>query len=87
MRSNDQRVVPLIPPPITSPDRELEPLDVAHEVLLAEIYECMLEPEHLREEVNLLHESELPGLELAEVFNFAVIAEVIGVLALVLRRC
>jgi len=87
-RIDDERVVPLIVPPVSSPERDLEPLDVAHEVLLTVFLKGILEPEHLCEEVDLLHHSELPGLEFAEVLILDVIAERgVGTVALVWGSC
>ena len=84
VRINDKRVVAFIPPPISSPDCDLKVFYPAHEVLLTESRETMLEPEHLREKVHLLHKGELPGLKFGEVFDLDVVAKgLAGVVALV----
>jgi hypothetical protein len=84
VRTNDKRVIAFIPPPISSPDCDLEEFYPAHEVLLTEIRERLLEPEHLREKVNFLHEGELPGLKFGEVFDLGVVAKgLAGVVPLV----
>jgi hypothetical protein len=75
VRIDDKRMIAFIPPPISSPDRDLKAFDSAHEVLLAEIRERLLEPEHLREKMDLFYEGDLPRLKLGEVFDFAIEAE------------
>lgn len=75
IRIDDKKMIAFIPPPIAPPDRDLELLDPEHEVLLAVNRECLLEPKHLREEVDLFYECELPGLEFGEVLQLEVVAE------------
>lgn len=74
-RRDSQRRIALIPPPVAPPDRDRDPLQPLHERLLAQRAERRLQPEHLREQVQLAHLRALPARHPREVEALVAVAE------------